>query len=306
MRSESKKTNNRFSGYRADHYRVQLRPEKITDHQIRYADAVIEIQVASVLMHAWSEVEHDLIYKPYSGDLSPEELSILDGINGIVLCGEVFLERLQAASEARVSIGTHKFTNHYELASFLHRTLQASMGTPDLSQLAFGRVGILFKLIQVAGLDSPGTLTPFIEPFDQPIDGRFLAEKVIRTVLARRPGLMKEYLETLESNPHLDRTFLEGPNVASVEDTLKFLKNAEAFDELLREPDIHNSLLANRAPGRPQYKENVVTAYQQIRNNLLREATLPSSGILKIVSNDFESLIPELQARRTQGRSSNQ
>ena len=30
----------------------------------KYVQARIEIQVASVLMHAWSEVEHDLIYKP--------------------------------------------------------------------------------------------------------------------------------------------------------------------------------------------------------------------------------------------------
>ena len=37
-----------------------------------------------MLMHAWSEVEHDLVYKPFSGNLSASELAILDEINGLV------------------------------------------------------------------------------------------------------------------------------------------------------------------------------------------------------------------------------
>ena len=65
----------------------------------RYCRARIEIQVASVLMHAWSEVEHDLIYKPLQGTLSKEELAILDELNGLVLAGEIALERLQAAGK---------------------------------------------------------------------------------------------------------------------------------------------------------------------------------------------------------------
>ena len=44
-------------------------------------------------MHAWSEVEHDLIYKPLQGTLSKEELAILDELNGLVLAGEIALER---------------------------------------------------------------------------------------------------------------------------------------------------------------------------------------------------------------------
>jgi ppGpp synthetase/RelA/SpoT-type nucleotidyltranferase len=54
----------RFSGYRASHYRVQLKESALSDAQKRYAEARVEIQVASVLMHAWAEVEHDLVYKP--------------------------------------------------------------------------------------------------------------------------------------------------------------------------------------------------------------------------------------------------
>ncbi|MGQ0554550.1 MAG: hypothetical protein ACT4PN_01205 [Nitrospiraceae bacterium] len=51
----------RFSGYWASHYRIQLREASLNEAQKRYKDARIEIQVASVLMHAWAEVEHDLV-----------------------------------------------------------------------------------------------------------------------------------------------------------------------------------------------------------------------------------------------------
>ncbi|MFD1769775.1 hypothetical protein [Sphingobacterium suaedae] len=100
----------RFSGYWATHYRVRFSGEN--------RDIIAEIQVASVLMHAWSEVEHDLVYKPYSGDLSKEELSILDEINGMVLSGEIALERLQSAMAERTKRKSD-ITNKYELTNFL-------------------------------------------------------------------------------------------------------------------------------------------------------------------------------------------
>ena len=52
-------------------------------------------------MHAWAEVEHDLVYKPYSGKLQEDELAILDEINGLVIAGEIALERLQKAITER-------------------------------------------------------------------------------------------------------------------------------------------------------------------------------------------------------------
>ena len=93
--------NKRFSGYWANHYRVQMREEQLDARQKKYAQVRLEIQVASVLMHAWSEVEHDLIYKPLKGALSEEELSILDELNGLVLSGEI-ASRPQAINESRV------------------------------------------------------------------------------------------------------------------------------------------------------------------------------------------------------------
>jgi len=113
----------RFSGYAANHYRICLSGND------RYSkEYKIEIQVASVLMHAWSEVEHDLIYKPSQGSLSKEELMILDEINGLVIAGNIALERLQKAGTDRVAEGNYEFKNHYDLSLFI--TLE--LGVKDI------------------------------------------------------------------------------------------------------------------------------------------------------------------------------
>jgi len=110
----------RFSGYAARHYRVRLQQSGLGDLAVRYADARIEIQVASVLIHAWAEVEHDLVYKPMSGTLSQDEYAILDELNGLVLTGEIALERLQRAGELRLQRAEASFSNHYELANYIY------------------------------------------------------------------------------------------------------------------------------------------------------------------------------------------
>lgn len=97
-----------------------MRPSELSASSSRYAEAPIEIQVASVLIHAWAEVEHDLVYKPMSGQLSDEEYAILDELNGLVLAGEIALERLQYAGEARLLVTEDHFSNHYELAAYIY------------------------------------------------------------------------------------------------------------------------------------------------------------------------------------------
>lgn len=109
----------RFSGYWASHYRIKLKEDSINQ---RYMDSLVEIQIASVLMHAWSEVEHDLVYKPHSGALSDDELAILDEINGLVLSGEIALERLHKAMSERTK-NKKEISDKYELTNFLINNL---------------------------------------------------------------------------------------------------------------------------------------------------------------------------------------
>jgi ppGpp synthetase/RelA/SpoT-type nucleotidyltranferase len=141
----------RFLGYSALHYRVQLQEQDLTESERRYALANIEIQVASVLMHAWSEVEHDLIYKPVAGNLSEDEYAILDQLNGLVLAGEIALERLQKAGQRRVGYGGGEFANHYDLANFL-LSRASNLSDSPINDSGLGRVDILFGFMTRIGI----------------------------------------------------------------------------------------------------------------------------------------------------------
>lgn len=135
----------RFPGYSAEHYRARLRDTLLSGDERRYADGRCEIQVASVLMHAWSEVEHDLEYKDLSGPVSEIESVLLDQINGLVIAGEIALEQLQRATVQRSSpANPAKLRDQYDLANWLS-TLTATnepVGRADLAHRLLERLGL--------------------------------------------------------------------------------------------------------------------------------------------------------------------
>lgn len=173
----------RFSGYWATHYRLKLRESSLQEGQKRYAAARVEVQVASVLMHAWSEVEHDLVYKPLQGTLSDEEYAILDELNGLVLAGEIALERLQKAGEARVTREGAPFASHFELAAYLLKAA-APLLKHGAHESALGRVDALYELLRRLELNTPEQLKPFIEVLHADTERRSIADQIVDQVVA--------------------------------------------------------------------------------------------------------------------------
>lgn len=140
-----------FSGYKAKHYRVMLLGDS------RYSNKYnVEIQVASVLMHAWSEVEHDLVYKPLQGKISKDELMILDEINGLVLAGNLALERLQQAGLNRTSEEGYEFKNHFDVASFF----TSKLNTDAAERINYIKI---FKLLRSIGKLKRSNLLSIVE-----------------------------------------------------------------------------------------------------------------------------------------------
>ena len=128
---------NRFEGYSARHYRICYVQE---GKQYR-----IEIQVASLLMHAWAEVEHDLSYKQKKGIVSFDEYEALDEINGLVIAGEISLQRLQRLSELRMKSEKEVFSNHYQLADYIYKFIEKN--EPN-TVIVLGDIETLFKILQ--------------------------------------------------------------------------------------------------------------------------------------------------------------
>ncbi|GAA3312051.1 GTP pyrophosphokinase [Arthrobacter ramosus] len=183
--------NRKFSGYSAVHYRVRLRSGDLEESEQRYSDANVEIQVASVLMHAWSEVEHDLVYKP-EGAISPQEHSLLDQLNGLVLAGEISLEQLQKAGEARVAQEGRAFQNHYDLAAHL-LSKASSLNLDEIDDSGMGRVDVLYSLLSELGKNTPEDLKPYLREIHGHLEKRPLAEQIIDAVLIEDQSLYEKY-----------------------------------------------------------------------------------------------------------------
>ena len=190
--SAQRRPDNRFTGYSAVHYRVRLQEHDLAEPEQRYGLARIEIQIASVLMHAWSEVEHDLDYKPQAGTLSADEYAILDQLNGLVLAGEIALERLQEAGRRRVTVAGGSFANHYDLANYL---LSHAAGLVDqpISDAGVGRVDLLFELLSRTNMRDSRSLAPYIEALHGDLERRPLAEQLIDALIDQDPEKYQIY-----------------------------------------------------------------------------------------------------------------
>ena len=184
----------RFTGYDAVHYRVRIREEKLEENNKRFAHAQAEIQIASALMHAWAEVEHDLAYKPQIGRLSEEEFKILDELNGLVLSGETALERLQKAFKQRIASIEQQFNNHYELAALIREKIDSSL----LKDYFMGRVDILLKFLQKVGMDNPQRICPYLHSLDNIRSARgckTIVDYFVDLILNHKPDYYNQYVE---------------------------------------------------------------------------------------------------------------
>jgi ppGpp synthetase/RelA/SpoT-type nucleotidyltranferase len=68
------------SGYNATHLIVAFGPSRLTLSEYKHFEGLkSEIQVTTILRHAWAEIEHDLIYKDISGlkEHDPEKFALM-------------------------------------------------------------------------------------------------------------------------------------------------------------------------------------------------------------------------------------
>jgi ppGpp synthetase/RelA/SpoT-type nucleotidyltranferase len=298
------RTEKRFSGYHATHYRVRLRPDELTEAQRRYAEAPIEIQVASVLMHAWSEVEHDLIYKPATGELSEDEYAILDELNGLVLAGEIALERLQRAVENRVAQYGATFSNHYELAAFLYEQMKSRSAAAKAREPIMGRVDVLLGLLRLAQLDNAEALRPYLEDLDGDNEARPIADQIADRILAERSDLYQAFMDLQEKagrNPY-DR--LPSSSDEKHELTGRFVSRwvvLERFQRNLAENATgarHSVLRPWRVTAQLLQQEGIesetlrkIETLRVVRNRIMHGTPVQDAATLQAALDDLESVL---------------
>ncbi|EAQ91917.1 predicted protein [Chaetomium globosum CBS 148.51] len=131
-----------FSGYGAIRLAAKV-PRRLQPRELGPEAAeiwerrVVEIQVSTVMMHAWAEVEHDMTYKTqHEREVTQDEKGVLDMLNGLAIASEVGLRRLRSPPSAPSPVAE----SVEELRSWLYQLyIVKDRSTPaewaDLNQL---------------------------------------------------------------------------------------------------------------------------------------------------------------------------
>jgi ppGpp synthetase/RelA/SpoT-type nucleotidyltranferase len=90
-----------FGFYRATHCMVRLKDDEAVGQFKNLKGLACEIQVCSLLAHVFNELEHDLRYKPLSGDLSNKENALLNAVARQLEVGDTLINLVRDAVEAR-------------------------------------------------------------------------------------------------------------------------------------------------------------------------------------------------------------
>ncbi|MGO4958523.1 hypothetical protein ACTQ49_14890 [Luteococcus sp. Sow4_B9] len=168
--------------YRANHFRALLAPGDILSLGERFNGARVEVQVATLMMHAWSEVEHDLLYKKLDGEPSDEEKDLLKELNQVVRCGDHLIEKLAEARDRRIRGDRHMFVSVSELYDQL-RTAQTLEAEPPQWLRSFSE-GV-FRHLQDCGRANQMDVEEALTGASKGIDEQELADLLFAGSLAR-------------------------------------------------------------------------------------------------------------------------
>src|ERR1019366_120482 len=144
---KDKQTENKMNFYCATHFRASLRPEDLIGTYRNLAGAPCEIQVCSMMAHVWNEVEHDLAYKPMSGDLSVAEQELLTALGHLTRSGDGIITRLLDATNSRQAELTGQFEDVYDFVARMRKWF------PDADFANYA--GQLFEELRTLGITTP-------------------------------------------------------------------------------------------------------------------------------------------------------
>ena len=294
--SEPPTYNRRFSGYWATHYRGLLKIDSLAHSQQRYASAHLEIQVASLLMHAWSEVEHDLVYKPLQGNLSEEELAIIDELNGLVLSGEIALERLQSAGNKRILNKKSSFDSQYDLASYLYNYLSNNFRKEDV-ELRMGDIELLYKLISRLEINSVKAIEPIMKSVKFEKDKRNISQQIIDQVITGDAKHYETYQELRAGSHENEET---AATIRSFYDSwvpLENLLNRIAYRNSPKQRGAFNINTLKRLNLLDQESINQIASLRKLRNMLIHDIEIPDMDIIRKRTDKAQEMLQKLQAQ---------
>ena len=162
--------------YRATHCTVLLKSDDLVGRYENLKGLGCEVQVCSLLAHVYNEIEHDLRYKPLTGELSNEEESLLDALGHLTASGDTIVNQTLDAVSRRQERKRTEFEDEYD---FVVRMRSKFPDAPNFATNA----GQLYEACIQLGLRSPEEIDKALNFGDTTAErGKNLAEKLAKAV----------------------------------------------------------------------------------------------------------------------------
>jgi ppGpp synthetase/RelA/SpoT-type nucleotidyltranferase len=156
-------------GYQSIHYLVKMTAQRsLLPEYARFADAIAEVQVRTILQHAWAEIEHDIQYK--SASVIPAEIRRrFIALSGMLEIGDREFQaiqdedrRLREQARSRVAVGqlAQVEITPDALKAFLDRRLGSDARISDFSY------DWLAKLLKRLGFQTLDQVDACIQGYD--------------------------------------------------------------------------------------------------------------------------------------------
>jgi len=182
-------------GYQSVHFLVKYRDARANLPEFSpYKDMVCEIQVRTVLQHAWAEIEHDIQYK--NGSELPSTL-----------------QRRFIALAGLLEIADREFQNIKKLDSSLKEEISASL-QEDLTKVAIAELGqgreegeLEQEEISVRQLIRSGRFADAVKAYDKMLQDSpmmhtlFIGRAKARFLSGDRSGAVRDVQHSLDLNP---------------------------------------------------------------------------------------------------------
>lgn len=225
--------------YRATHCQVTLKQDDLVEPFENLEGLTCEIQVCSLLAHVWNELEHDLVYKPTSGEISDRETDSLKVLGNLTLSGDVVIKQLFEANADRIKREQNDATPFQDVYDFVGRMRAAFPDRPEFGTHA----GQLFEDLAALGFDTPSK-----------VKTQFLTTEHA----ARSTELLRQMEEYLQQH-HDDAVEVEPQS----SDALLMLVLDSHCDQVLREHPM------GRGRGRPPRIASFATRFKQMKEQQL-------------------------------------
>ncbi len=224
--------------YRATHCQVALDSDDLVGTYENLEADTCEVQVCSMLAHVWNEIEHDLAYKPSTGELSEAEKDSLEAIGHLTKSGDIAVRKLFEATEQRQKENVGRFEDVHDFVA----RMRDDEDVPELKELSnfANHARQLCDDLKALGVDSPEAVKEQILDGDHPLEDGY--------------GLFDEFETWLSQND---------PNSVSLDrdssDILLVLLLKDRVQDVL---DLHPM---GRGRGRPPRIASIATRFKRMR-----------------------------------------